>query len=298
MTTERESFDVAERGSSSATSEFAVQAWDSSNWRGNNPRSDESKLTFIDMGDNDIYNSRQGNRELNDGKSDLLRAENRISRVVDRLLDGNYDTNKLLKDLQKSDDSLDGASGDYKNAIKHLGASATTENLDDMVDGRRDVRDADKKVEQAIKQLKNGDERGAIKSLLQSLGEIDSAQRNFSDSRTGEDERHVHDHMYRDEDRVHAGGSPNFNEMTGRYENGSSINQGQDLWGTGEGYRAREHYNNDHGHARTDSGMWSGGNFDQAHRVADPLGLFPKPSDLKDPNKVIKKALDPLGRFG
>lgn len=189
MTTEREAFDVAESGFSSATSESALQAWDSSNWRGNNPREDESKLTFIDMGDNDIYNSRRGNRDLNSGNTDLHRAENKISRVVDQLLDGNFDTEKLVKELQNSDASLHGASGNFKDAIKHLGASATTENLDDMVDGRRDVMDADKKVERAIQQLMAGDENGAIKSLLQSIREIDSAQRNFSDSRTDEDER-------------------------------------------------------------------------------------------------------------
>ncbi len=189
MTTERNSIEQVESSSVSATSDFAAQAWDSSNWRGNNPRADESKLTFIDLGNNDIYNSRRGNRELNDGNSGLQSAENRISRVVDKLLDGDYDTSKLVKELQRSDKTLDGATGDYGDAVKHLGASATTENLDDLVDGRRNVMDADKKVEKAIKQLKDGDENGAIKSLLQSLGEIDSAQKDFKDARTDDDER-------------------------------------------------------------------------------------------------------------
>lgn len=288
MTTEREAFDVVESSSSSATTDFAVQAWDSSNWRGNNPRADESKLTFIDMGDNDIYNSRRGNRELRNGNSDLQSAENRINRVVDQLLDGNYDTNKLVKELQRSDNSLDGASSDYKNAIKHLGVSSTKENLDDMVDGRRDVMDADKKVEKAIKQLRDGDENGAIRSLLQSLGEIDSAQRNFSDSRTDQDERH-HGIGHRP---GHGDDCKDGANMAMGKENTDDFRPGnRRQGGRGDG-RVHDHMYRD---STLDDFLRAG---DQFSSVADPLGLFPKPSDISDPKKVIKKALDPLNLFG
>lgn len=373
MTTERESFDVVERGSSGATQEVAIQAWDSSNWRGNNPRTDEGKLTFVDMGSNDIYNTRRGNRDINNGNSDLQSAENRISRVVDQLLDGNYDSNKLVKELQRSDNSLDGATSDFKNGIKRLGASSTVENLDDMVDGRRDVIDADKKVENAIKQLRNGDENGAIKSLLQSLGEIDSAQQNFRDSKTDQDERPrsgprdnghgngnghghgdgqglnhghgddckdgdfqrggkentndyrpgnrsndglVYDHMYRDEDRMWAGGTPDFDETGGGGfdipfddPRGVQLDPVEYIWGTGAGYRARDRYNNDNDYGRTHRDMWGSGDLnppslddilrtgDQVSQIADPLGLFPRPSDVTDPKKVVRRAIDPLGIF-
>ena len=323
MNQERDCTDGIERGSTSTTSEFAAQCWDQTNWRGNNSKPDEANLTTIDLGDYDIYNSRggnrdvrQGNRDLNDGNRGLQNAEDKINRVVDQLLDGNYDTNKLVRELQRSDRSLDGAGGDYKDAIKKLGATSTTENLDDLVDGRRDVLDADKKVEKAIRQLQAGDENGAIKSLLQSLGKIDSAQDEFRDAKTDKDERHprrgmmrdrddddrrggkentddfrpgnrtgrrdddgrMHDHMYRGRDRMYTGGTPDFDygvnipfdDPNGRIEPIfiPNIDLGQVL---------------------------SQG--DQISKVVDPLGLFPKPSDLTDPKKVIKKTLDPLGLF-
>lgn len=299
MTPERECTDGMERGSASTTSEFAAQCWDQSNWKGNNSRPDESNLTTIDLGDYDIYNPRggnrdirQGNRDLNDGNRDLhdgnrglQNAEDKINKVVDQLLDGNYDTNKLVKQLQRSDKSLDGAGGDYKDAIKKLGATSTTENLDDLVDGRRDVLDADKKVEKAIRQLQAGDENGAIKSLLQSLGKIDSAQDEFRDAKTDKDGRYprrgmmrdrddddrrggkentddfrpgnrtsrrdddgrVHDHMYRDRDLMYTGGTPDFDESGG-------------------------HYRDDYDHGRTDTGMWDSNGQDTVLNVRNPLG--------------------------
>ena len=280
MNTERETFFTAEQQVSSATTDCAVQAWDRSNWCGNNRRADESKLSFVDMGDNDIYNSSRGNGELNNGNRDLQNAENRINRVVNQLLDGDYDTDRLVRELHRSDNSLDSAGKEFKDAIKHSGASVSLENLDDMVDGRRDVRDADKKVEKAIRQLKAGDENGAIQSLLQSLGEIDSAQKNFRDSRTDNDyppERDPHDgrrfnHMYPSNNQ-YSRGWPAFDRLNSYTGDEQPQFQLPDL----------------------ESALRSG---DQISRIADPLGIFPKPSDLSDPNKVIKKVLDPLNIFG
>lgn len=280
MNTERETFFTAEHEVSSATADCAVQAWDRTNWRGNNRRADESKLSFVDMGDNDIYNSSRGNCELNNGNRDLQNAENRINRVVNQLLDGDYDTDRLVRELHRSDNSLDSAGREFKDAIKHSGASVSLENLDDMVDGRRDVRDADKKVERAIRQLEAGDENGAIQSLLQSLGEIDSAQKNFRDSRTDNDyppERDPHDgrrfnHMYPSNNQ-YSRGWPAFDRLNSYTGDEQSQFQLPDL----------------------ESALRSG---DQISRIADPLGIFPKPSDLSDPNKVIKKVLDPLNIFG
>jgi hypothetical protein len=224
MTSERDCTETRENVSTSATSEVAAQAWDKSMWQGNAKCGNDSNLTHVDMGYNDIYNSNRGNHELNAGNRGLQTAENTINRTVDQLLDGNYDTNKIIKQLQGTDKGLSEATGDYKDAIKHLGASSTSENLDDLLDGRRDVMKADDKVGKAIEQLKNGDEAGAIKSLLQSLGKIDKAQDEFADAKTDENPRRqphhgnlrdrqgdeddyrrasndgrVHDHMYRDD---------------------------------------------------------------------------------------------------
>ncbi|HNB24545.1 MAG TPA: hypothetical protein PKZ32_19145, partial [Candidatus Melainabacteria bacterium] len=187
---------------------------------------------------------------------------------------------RLVRELHRSDNSLDSAGKEFKDAIKHSGASVSLENLDDMVDGRRDVRDADKKVEKAIRQLKAGDENGAIQSLLQSLGEIDSAQKNFRDSRTDNDyppERDPHDgrrfnHMYPSNNQ-YSRGWPAFDRLNSYTGDEQSQFQLPDL----------------------ESALRSG---DQISRIADPLGIFPKPSDLSDPNKVIKKVLDPLNIFG
>ncbi len=168
MTSERDCTEARETFSTSATSDVAAQAWDKSMWQGNAKCGNDSDLTHVDMGYSDIYNSNnsnRGNHELNAGNRGLQTAENTINRTVDQLLDGNYDTNKIIKQLQGTDKGLSEATGDYKDAIKHLGASSTRENLDDLLDGRRDVMKADDKVGKAIEQLRNGDEAGAIKSL-------------------------------------------------------------------------------------------------------------------------------------
>ena len=370
MTSERDCTETRENVSTSATSEVAAQAWDKSNWRGNSKCHEDNDQTHVDMGDNDIYNTNRGNHELGAGNSGVQTAENTINRTVDQLMDGNYDTNKIIKQLQGTDKDLSKATGDYKDAIKHLGASSTTEDLDDMVDGRRDVMGADGKVGKAIEQLKKGDEAGAIKSLLQSLGKIDKAQGEFADAETCEDPRsdqrgdqhgdqHHGNRRVRDEDAVNdregnrlsfsPDGQRMHNHMYRDFDGGMTYGENYSVKDRGDFFNTN--YRNGLGskdYGRTDSGMWGSGDNgdtqsfqvpnpfggtdtiewnsddlsvskirvngpfggsatidvdelnrfgDKVSKVVDPLGVFPTPSELSSPKKLVKKVLDPFHLF-
>ena len=182
MNTERDCTEVKERSTTTSTSsDIASQAWDKSQCTSTAKQSSDTTQTHLDCGNNDIYNTNKGNAELGTANKGLQCAENDINHTLNQIMDGNYDSSKVQSQLDTAWNHLFDSSDQSHDAIKHLGASSSERDINDMVGGRRDTVSARQEVSKAEVALQSGDEAGAIKSLLQSLGKIDGAQSDFSD---------------------------------------------------------------------------------------------------------------------
>lgn len=201
--TERGQIEAASENMSvtSLTQDVAAQAWDKSNFRGVCSRGDKD-VSCVDFGNEDIYNPRRGNHELNAGNNNLTAAENGINRVVDKIMSGNYDTRSLVAQLNKTGDRIDDGVDNYRDGIRDLAAGTKMSDLKDLADGRSDAMVAGRSVDKAIDYLKHGNEALAVRELMNSLYKIDAAKNDVAEGRDGDD-RHTSHGRGNDRDRDH-----------------------------------------------------------------------------------------------
>lgn len=123
----------------------------------------------------DIYHGK-GGKELREGRGDIEKADRSIDNAIDKIMDGNYDKDDLIKQLQGSVHGLKDGAQDLKKGIKDLGSKLDEDDLGNLVQGRRDVKSGTRDIEEAIKKLRAGDEDGALAALFDGQDSIDKGE--------------------------------------------------------------------------------------------------------------------------